>query len=105
MGNMNPGHLSSEPSLTPPSYPDETLAFENFVSGLCIEDTQAALEWHGAENGNLVVECCLALWHGCSDSKEEAKEKRAKALTSAVDDIVEAYAKAVLWPEYKRRAA
>jgi len=68
-----------------------------------VEDVEYALAWHAETYQNDYLGTCLALWHGVSQHKTDKLEARAKALRKAVDEIVEAYAKEVLWPRYLKK--
>lgn len=107
MGKMNPGFLSAEPALAPPDHPDETLAMEGFVkyflAGCCVEDTEAALQWHGEAHGNGLLETTLAIWHAIPLANTDALEQRSQALRAAVDEIVKTYAEEILWPEHQEK--
>lgn len=96
--------VTPESKLHPASHPDMTIAKENWLESFepCVEDVEAALKWHEDTYSNHYLNCCIALWSGTSDSKEEVKAKRAKALKNAVDEIVQSYAEEVLWPEAKK---
>lgn len=94
-----------ESKLHPADHADETLAKEEWLDRFepAVEDVQNALDWHGETYGNELFEGSAALWFICPDYKEERKERRAKELQDAINDIVMSYAEEVLWPEFKKK--
>lgn len=94
-----------ESKMYPPDHPDETEQKEAWLASFepACEDVENALQWHDETYGNEYLNTCAALWFSVWPSREDAKERRAKALNDAIDEIVKSYAEEVLWPEFKKK--
>jgi hypothetical protein len=94
-----------ESKLHPADQADETLAKEEWLDRFepAVEDVENALCWHEETYGNEYLNTCAALWFCTWPTREDAKERRAKSMQDAIDEIVKTYAEEVLWPEFKKK--
>lgn len=87
--------------LSPPEYPDETIAMENWVAGFLpnAEQINEALEAYAKQPGCCAVYEAVALL--CSvPAKTDLAAKHVENVRAVVNEIVTEYANEVLWPAH-----